>query len=120
MVVESVAILSICCCIIVSFVKSGNADYAVATLPVACVPAAHLLAFPLEGLTKMLLPQVSKYILLLGFDLVGLAVSCFLIALFSGKIHSKKNKRIYVALLGTYCIVLTAIFVNHIVLKYVL
>ena len=47
MIVESVAIFGITLCILAVFVRSDNADYAMATTPLLIVPAANLLGLPI-------------------------------------------------------------------------
>lgn len=52
MIVESVAIFGITVCILIVFVRSGNADYAIATLPLLIVPAANVLGWPVASLVN--------------------------------------------------------------------
>ena len=86
MVTECVAILAISLCLVVVFIRAGHGDYAASVTPILVVPFVHLLALP---------------------------VSCLMIMSFSGKIRNRKNKKLYVVMLGGYNIILTCTFVHR-------
>jgi len=114
MIVESVAILGITVCILAVFVRSGNADYALATLPLLVVPAANLLGWPIAKLVNHMMAG-NQVALVRGFvGLAGVAVACVLIVLLSGKIKVKKNKRLYIWMCSFYCVVLGCVFLYNV------
>ena len=91
MIVESVAIFGITLCILAVFVRSDNADYAMATTPLLIVPAANLLGLPIAKLVNGLLPGNQLYLVRCFADVLGVAAACGLIVLFSGKIKNRKK-----------------------------
>ena len=93
MIVESVAIFGITLCILAVFVRSDNADYAMATTPLLIVPAANLLGLPIAKLVNGLLPGNQLYLVRCFADVLGVAAACGLIVLFSGKIKNRKKKQ---------------------------
>ena len=113
MIAESVAILGVTVCILAIFVRSGNADYAVATLPILIVPAANLLGFPIARLLNTVIPGDQVYLLRSFIDVVGVAIVCALVVLFSAKIKSPKKKKLYVSMCCLYSILLTCVFIYH-------
>lgn len=46
-------------------------------------------------------------------DIAAVVVSCLMIMSFSGKIRNRKNKKLYVVMLGGYNIILTCTFVHR-------
>ncbi len=113
MIAESVAILGVTVCIIAIFIRSGNAGYALATLPVLIVPAANLLGFPIAGLLNEVIPGNQVYLLRSFVDVVGVAISCALVVLFSTKMKSPKKRKLYIGMCCLYSILLTCVFIYH-------
>lgn len=113
MIAESIAIFGITVCILTIFVRSGNADYAAATLPILIVPAANLLGFPIAGLLNHIIPGNQVYLLRSFVDVVGVAIACALVVLFSAKIKSPKKKKLYIGMCCLYSILLTCVFIYH-------
>lgn len=113
MVVESIVIIIICICIFYIFVRSGNANYAIASTPVMVVPFFQLAAFPLRRVLQSIWGNLPDHVIFLGFNLVGLAVASFMIALFSFKFQQKRNKNMYIFSLGVYSLILTGVFISY-------
>ena len=111
MIMESVAILAVTICIMVVFIRSKNTDYAISVTPLLCVPAAHLLFRPVFAGLQFWIPKMPKQLSLAFTDIAALAVTCLLIFLFSSKIKNAKNKKLYIALLSGYSIILTCAYV---------
>ena len=117
MLMESVAILGITLCILAVFVRSGNADYALATMPLLIVPAANLLGWPVAKLVNSMM-HGNQVLLVRGFiDLAGVAVACALIILFSGKVKAKKQTRLYIWMCSFYSVVLSCVFLYNMLPK---
>lgn len=108
----SVAILAILCCLIVVFLRSGHADYAVSVVPILLVPAAHLAGIPLTRLVLDFYP-CRPFLVRVFTDVVGLAVACLLIAVFSRKIPTPKNKKLYLVLCTCYCVLLAFVYLYN-------
>lgn len=113
MIVESVAIFGITVCILIVFVRSGNADYAIATLPLLIMPAANVLGWPVASLVNNMMPGNQLYLVRCFVDVLGVAIACGLIVLFSGKVKAKKKKQLYIGMCSLYCIVLTCVFIYN-------
>lgn len=111
MVTESVAILAVTICMILLFIRAGHGDYAASLIPLLIVPFMHMLAVLTLHAFHGIFVSIP-YALLVSFaDIIGLAISCLLIIVFSNKVKSKKNKRLYIVLLTGYNILLTCAFV---------
>lgn len=113
MIGESVAIIAVLLCIIVVFVRSGHADYAISILPILMVPATHIAGLPLAQLLQKTVLVSQLYVARCFIDIIGLAVCCLLIAIFSVKIKNGKNKKLYIALCSLYCVALTCVYVYN-------
>lgn len=113
MVTECVAILAISLCMIGMFVRTGHGDYALATTPILIVPAVHLLALPVSWWTDPMIASFPPQSIVAFADIGAVAVTGLLIMFFSGKIKSPKIKKLYVAVLGGYSIVLACTFVHR-------
>ena len=113
MIVESVAIFGITLCILAVFVRSDNADYAMATTPLLIVPAANLLGLPIAKLVNGLLPGNQLHLVRCFADVLGVAAACGLIVLFSGKIKNRKKKQLYIWMCSFYCLVLSCVFIYN-------
>ena len=113
MIVESLVIIIICICIIYIFIRSGNANYAIAATPVMAVPFFQILAYPLRKVLQSIWVNIPDYVIFLGFNLVGLAVASFMIALFSFKFQQKRNKNMYIFSVGVYSLILTGVFISY-------
>lgn len=110
---ESVAIIAILLCIIVVFVRSGHADYAISIIPILIVPAAHIAGLPLAQLLQKTILVSQLYVARCFIDIIGLAIACLLIVVFSVKIKSTKNKKLYISLCSLYCMALTCVYVYN-------
>ena len=118
MAIESIAIFSITLCILAVFVRSDNADYAVAVSPLLIVPAANLIGWPIASLVNNMMTGNQLYLVRCFVDVLGVATACGLIVLFSGKIKNNKKKRLYIWMCSFYCIVLTCVFIYNTLPKF--
>ena len=118
--VESIVIFSICFSIIVIFWRSGNVEYAFAATPVLVIPVSQITGYFLWKILETISVEVPNHIVYMGSNLLGLAIASFMIALFSTKFKQKKNRNLYIVSLGLYCLVLTGIFLNYHIQKYIL
>lgn len=112
MVTECVAILAISLCLVVVFIRAGHGDYAASVTPILAVPFVHLLALPVSWWTDSLFPALAPQSVVAFADIAAVVVSCLMIMSFSGKIRNRKNKKLYVVMLGGYNIILTCTFVH--------
>ena len=113
MVTECVAILAISLCLVVGFIRAGHGDYAASVTPILAVPFVHLLALPVSWWTDSLFPALAPQSVVAFADIAAVVVSCLMIMSFSGKIRNRKNKKLYVVMLGGYNIILTCTFVHR-------
>ena len=93
------------------FVRAGHSDYAASLIPILVVPFAHLVGAPLLRMMDSFLTNVPYQLSLAFLDIAAVAIACLLVILFSGKIKSGKNKKVYIILLSGYNIILTCAFV---------
>ena len=105
MVTECVAILAISLCLVVVFIRAGHGDYAASVTPI--------LALPVSWWTDSLFPALAPQSVVAFADIAAVVVSCLMIMSFSGKIRNRKNKKLYVVMLGGYNIILTCTFVHR-------
>ena len=113
MVVESVAIFGITLCILAVFIRSDNADYAVAVSPLLIIPAANLIGWPIASLVNQLMPGNQLYLVRCFVIVLGVAAACGLIVLFSGKIKQKRKKQLYIWMCSFYSIVLACVLIYN-------
>ena len=113
MVTECVAILAISLCLVVVFIRAWHGDYAASVTPILVVPFVHLLALPVSWWTDSLFPALAPQSVVAFADIAAVVVSCLMIMSFSGKIRNRKNKKLYVVMLGGYNIILTCTFVHR-------
>ena len=113
MVTECIAILAISLCLVVVFIRAGHGDYAASVTPILAVPFVHLLALPVSWWTDSLFPALAPQSVVAFADIAAVVVSCLMIMSFSGKIRNRKNKKLYVVMLGGYNIILTCTFVHR-------
>lgn len=111
MTTESISILAITLCMMFLFVRAKRPDYAVSLVPLLLVPAAQLLALPVAHALGGLAPHMHYRMVVAFADVAALAISCGLVELFSSRIKSKKNKRLYIALLIGFNIILACVFI---------
>lgn len=114
MIIESISILAILLCMVVVFVRAQRIDYAISITPIMLLPAAHLFALICMRLAKYSVPFTSYRVIIAFVDIASLAVSSGLLLLFSSKIKSKRNKRLYIIMLSGYNIILTCAYVHQI------
>ena len=76
-------------------------------------PFVHLLALPVSWWTDSLFPALAPQSVVAFADIAAVVVSCLMIMSFSGKIRNRKNKKLYVVMLGGYNIILTCTFVHR-------
>lgn len=112
-ITESIAILAITLCMIVIFVRSKHADYAFSTVPILIVPAMHLLAMMVLRTYGQVLYHGPYQLPVSLMDIVALAISCLCIIGLSTKVKNAKNKKLYIALLSGYNIILTCAYVSQ-------
>ena len=79
---ESVAIIAILLCIVVVFVRSGHADYAISIIPILIVPATHIAGLPLAQLLQKTVLVSQLYVTRCFIDIIGLAIACLLIVIY--------------------------------------
>lgn len=95
------------------FIRAGHGDYAASVTPILVVPFVHLLALPVSWWTDSLFPALAASI---GGGVCGYRRRSgfrLMIMSFSGKIRNRKNKKLYVVMLGGYNIILTCTFVHR-------
>ena len=68
---------------------------------------------PVSWWTDSLFPALAPQSVVAFADIAAVVVSCLMIMSFSGKIRNRKNKKLYVVMLGGYNIILTCTFVHR-------
>ena len=117
---ESFVIILICSCLIIIFWRSGSANYAIGTSPVLVPPFFQFIGYPVWKILETAAIVLPNYVVYAGLNLFGLAMASFMIAIFATKFKQKKNRNLYIASLGLYCFILTGIFINYHIQKYLI
>ena len=108
----TISILGILCCLIIVFLRSGHADYALSVLPILLVPAAYLIAIPFADwlfAADNISPAFVRTVITVG----GFILFVILLTLFSRRIKAHKNRSLYWGLCFLYCTVLLGIYLYH-------
>lgn len=107
MVAESAAILAICGIMLVVFLRSKYKKSAIAVLPVAVIPAVHLLFSGILALRHSgAFFGVSTLLIQAFIDLMALCITCALIILLGNRIKVKKLRNLYITIMLVYSIII--------------
>lgn len=112
MLVESIAIVMILIFIVVIFLRAHRKDYAMASLPFLLVPLAHALIMILGEFFRFANTPLFRA----GGDVLALAVSIAMTAIFSTQVKSRRSRYVYLCLCGVFSVALTLIFIYQIYL----
>ena len=114
MVVECVTTAAIILLIAFTFLRAGRTNYAVAALPLALVPAVHVLAgFCAKYFAQLLGARTG--IVILCADLLALVVSCILYGVFVNAISSKRSRKTYLICCGAFSLIFTFLLIRGVV-----
>jgi len=116
MYVESTVITGILFLVALSFAASKRKQFALAVIPLILVPAFHLLGYPLSPWIAGLLDTAVWRIYIL-IDVVGLILSCILLALLSFRIKATRNRALFLVATCTFNVILAMIFIFDLINK---
>ncbi len=111
MITESISILLIVLFIIFILLRGKHADYAISVCPTLIVPTGHVLVTFFLFASKNVITLQRPQIVIAFADIVFLAITCALFAIFSHKIKNIKTKHIYLFTMIGYSVILTCAFV---------
>lgn len=116
MIFECSAIILIILILSVLILRSGSkSGWGVAVLPLLLVPAGHIAGNWLVQPFSRLIPA-STPVTWIGFELITLAVTCFLLGLISYKMKSRRAKVAYLVVCGGFSVILTCVLIVRTVL----
>ena len=108
MVAECFAIIIIVLAICLIYLRAGRAAYAIAVIPLAFVPAVHLLAQALSKQAQKLLPLTALEIHIAA-DLLAALIACLCFGIFSTRFTDKGNRRAYLITCAAFTIIFTGV-----------
>ncbi len=111
MITESVSIIAIVLIIIFTLIRSKHADYAVSIVPTLIVPTGHIFVMAFMYVSRGFFNFARPAIIFAFADIVLLAITCALFALFSHKIKNQKTRYIYTWTMIIYSVILTWAFI---------
>ena len=106
MIQESIAILFLCLLLVVALWRFRYGKYILFFLPVGIIPLSHLIAWGLLFLPKGIFFGVQPGIIMAFTKLLAIVISCIVITLLSRRIHSKRNRRMYLVASVSYTLLL--------------
>ncbi len=110
-VTESIAILIIILFILFALLRSQHADYTVSVAPLLIIPFVHLIVNAAMYVAKSGTFNFRPNVVLAFADVISLAISCALFAIFSNKIKNIRTKRVYICVMVGYSIILTCAYI---------
>ncbi|MCI8497422.1 MAG: hypothetical protein HFE85_04125 [Clostridiales bacterium] len=110
MVMECWAILIVLAGMFFIFLKSKRGCYSISILPLAIVPAMHLIGRVVSRQLDPLLP-VSGDILNIGIDASAVVIACILLGFTSRNIPSKRQQKIFLVCCGAFVILLAWVLI---------
>lgn len=111
MVAESIAILAVCGLLVISFMRSRFAKGSLLVLPVAVLPAMHLLVRGILYFTKGFLFGARGVIAVAFVDVIALGISCAIIIVLGRHMKSQKPRRVYYVFMVSYCVVVGWVYI---------
>ncbi len=94
------------------FLRSRRKDYALAVLPLAIVPLAHIVSSPVAILASKIHPWEIADIRL-GFEVTALVITGILLTQFSLQIKSKVSRNAFLVLCAAFCIILELVLIYN-------
>ena len=113
---QTIALIIISLVMFVLFARKTSFRYGLGILPIAIIPITYLAAFPLSRFISQFATQTPIFVIRILISVVALAVACGFIAIAAYSIPFKKIRILYTAMLASYCIILTMIYIRNIVL----
>lgn len=114
---QTIALIIISLVMFVLFARKTSFRYGLGILPIAIIPITYLAAFPLSRFISQFATQTPIFVIRILISVVALAVACgFIAAIAAYSIPFKKIRILYTAMLASYCIILTMIYIRNIVL----
>ncbi|MGD9559857.1 MAG: hypothetical protein AB7V55_04535 [Oscillospiraceae bacterium] len=112
MIREGIAVLLIGVLLVFAYLRTKHYGYAVAVLPVCFIPVGHLLINLILYMTKGAFFFGIRPAVVIAFtDLLTLAITCVSIVVISRRIESKHNRRLYLAAMLAYSVLLGWAFI---------
>lgn len=117
MVVECVVIVVLVFVMSMMIFRTGKAGQALAVLPLMTVPVFHLIGIPLSAMISRFFQAPSVGLFHISFDVVGLVIACVLYGMLAGNMGSRRGRRTYIVVCGTFSALLVIVLVNSILPK---
>lgn len=114
MVVECVTTAAIIILMAFIFLRAGRTNYSVATLPLATVPAFHVIATWCAKYFASLLDTRLGLVIICA-DLLALVISCILYGVFANTLSSKRSRKTYLICCGAFSLIFTFILIRGVV-----
>lgn len=106
MIQESIAVLLVGVILLVVFIRSKHYGYALGVSPLLVLPVFHLLIRGILLATGGRFFGLRQAVVVAFVDVLAIAVTCAFIAIIGGRIQSKTNKGLYIAMMMVYSILL--------------
>ena len=110
LLVESIAIIAVIGIYAYMTARSGKRSLALAVLPLVIVPLFHLLSQPVSSLLAAVAQRDNIRAVI---DVIGLALTCLLLGIFSGWFSSKRLRKGYLFICGGFSCILTCVFIHY-------
>lgn len=110
MIVDCWVIVVIILVISSVFLRTKRKDYALAVLPLAIVPLAHIVSSPVSKIIAKIYPWEFNDIRL-SFEIIALVVTGIFLTQSSMKIKSKTSRNAFLILCASFCIILELVLI---------
>lgn len=117
MMVECIVIIALVLVMSMMIFRTGKPGQAVAVLPLITVPLFHLIGMPLSSMLSQFFRAPSVGLFHISFEVIGLVISCVLYGMLAGNMGSRRGRRTYIILCGTFSALLVIVLVNGILPK---
>ena len=101
-------------CLIVVFIRARQSDYALGVTPLLLVPFIHLFAVAIFYFGRIPFFGFAPQVAISFADIAAAAVSGALIFFFAQNVKKSRNRKLYIALMCGYNIVLSCTYVYRI------
>ena len=110
MVMECWAILIVLAAMFFIFLKAKKGSYSISILPLAIVPAMHLIGRVVSRHLDPYLP-VDGSVLNIGIDASAVVIACILLGFTSRNIPSKRQQKVFLICCGIFVILLAWVLI---------
>ncbi len=110
---ESVAILVIGVLLVVVLARAKYYSYAIGITPMLVLPTLHLIVIGILYLTKGVFFGIRQQVVIGFVDLLAVVATGVLIMVFSPRIETKSNRRLYQIMMSVYTVLLGWAFIYN-------